>query len=80
MTESFADQLSYVKLMASERWSDLPRQSRERLRSVLADRERILNEVASVLMNLDEVAEIRFDEGVFRRCRDRLRKLVGEQS
>lgn len=34
------------------------------------------NEVASVLMLMDELATVWGDEGVFRRCRDRLRALV----
>lgn len=34
------------------------------------------NEVASVLMLMDGLAEVWGDEGVFRTCRDRLRKLV----
>lgn len=34
-------------------------------------------EVASVLQMLDELAELWGDEGKFRACRDRLRKLVG---
>lgn len=34
------------------------------------------NEVASVLQMLDELAELWGDEGKFRACRDRLRKLV----
>ena len=36
----------------------------------------IRNEVASVLMLMDELATVWGDEGVFRRCRDRLRALV----
>lgn len=36
----------------------------------------IRNEVASVLMMLDDLATVWGDEGVFRRCRDRLRALV----
>lgn len=35
-----------------------------------------MTEVASVLMLMDGLAEQWGDEGVFRRCRDRLRKLV----
>lgn len=38
--------------------------------------ERISGEVASVLQLLDGLAEVWGDEGVFRRCRDRLRTLV----
>ncbi|MFO0919674.1 MAG: hypothetical protein U0872_15355 [Planctomycetaceae bacterium] len=34
------------------------------------------NEIASVLMLMDGLAEQWGDEGVFRRCRDRLRNLV----
>lgn len=34
------------------------------------------NEVASVLMLMDGLAEQWGDEGVFRRCRDRLRKIT----
>jgi hypothetical protein len=36
----------------------------------------ITNEVTVVLMMLDELAELWGDEGKFRTCRDRLRKLV----
>lgn len=36
----------------------------------------IIREVASVLMLMDGLAEQSGDEGVFRRCRDRLRSLV----
>jgi len=35
-------------------------------------------EVAAVLGQLDDLAQVWGDEGVFRRCRDRLRKLVQE--
>ena len=35
-------------------------------------------EIASVLQMLDELAELWGDEGKFRACRDRLRKLVAE--
>ena len=35
-----------------------------------------LHEVASVLVMLDELAELWGDEGKFRACRDRLRKLI----
>lgn len=37
------------------------------------DRPSLADEVASVLSKLDELAEVWGDEGVFRRCRDRLR-------
>lgn len=36
----------------------------------------LTRDVASVLAKLDELAEIWGDEGVFRRCRDRLRMAV----
>lgn len=36
----------------------------------------VLGEVESVLGQLDDLAQVWGDEGVFRRCRDRLRKLV----
>ena len=39
----------------------------------------ITNEVAVVLMMLDELAELWGDEGKFRTCRDRLRKLLPVQ-
>lgn len=39
--------------------------------------EAMKNEVASVLMLMDELASVWGDEGVFRRCRDRLRALIG---
>ena len=35
-------------------------------------------EVKSVLAELDHLAEVWGDEGVFRRCRDRLRKVLGQ--
>lgn len=38
----------------------------------------IQNEISSVLQMLDELAELWGDEGKFRACRDRLRKLVTE--
>ena len=57
--------------------------SHERLRAELAGLEIVhndtANEVASVLMLMDGLAEQWGDEGVFRRCRDRLRKLVGDK-
>lgn len=36
----------------------------------------IVQEVASVLMLMDNLANVWGDEGVFRRCRDRLRQIV----
>lgn len=39
--------------------------------------EAIQNEVSSVLMLMDELASVWGDEGVYRRCRDRLRALIG---
>jgi hypothetical protein len=41
--------------------------------------EAMKNEVASVLMLMDELASVWGDEGVFRRCRDRLRALIGSR-
>jgi hypothetical protein len=38
--------------------------------------EQMRSEVRSVLEQLDHLAELWGDEGVFRTCRDRLRKLV----
>lgn len=43
-----------------------------------AEVETTRNEVASVLMLMDGLAEQWGDEGVFRRCRDRLRALVSQ--
>jgi hypothetical protein len=40
--------------------------------------EMIQDEIKSVLIQLDELAELWGDEGKFRRCRDRLRDLVKE--
>lgn len=40
------------------------------------EKDAIKNEVAVVLMMLDELAELWGDEGKFRTCRDRLRKLL----
>lgn len=55
--------------------------SHERLRAELYGAEIVLGdtkrEVASVLMMLDELADVWGDEGKFRACRDRLRKLTG---
>lgn len=55
--------------------------SHERLRKELEGAETIhaedRNEVASVLVMLDELAELWGDEGKFRACRDRLRKIAG---
>lgn len=57
--------------------------SHERLRAELTGLEIVhndtTNEVASVLMLMDELADLWGDEAVFRRCRDRLRKLVGDR-
>lgn len=54
--------------------------SHERLRAELDGSEIVrrddMAEVASVLVMLDELAELWGDEGKFRACRDRLRKLV----
>jgi hypothetical protein len=77
MPESFADHLDRVELLASEAWSDLPRLSRESVQAVLEDRERILNEVANVLMWLYSFEMSDDDDGgLLRTCRDRLRKLI----
>lgn len=55
--------------------------SHERLRAEL-EGEQIMHsqdrhEAACVLVMLDELAELWGDEGKFRACRDRLRKIVG---
>ena len=54
--------------------------SHERLRADLNGLEIVRDEdhreIASVLTMLDELAELWGDEGKFRACRDRLRKLV----
>jgi len=39
----------------------------------------VVSEVSAVLMELDHLAQVWGDEGVFRRCRDRLRDLIGEK-
>lgn len=58
-------------IMAGAPWIQAEREQR-------ADEiEAVRNEVASVLMLMDGLAEVWGDEGVFRTCRDRLRKLVG---
>lgn len=49
-------------------------------RHLAACRERLAafnDEVKTTLSQLDKLAEVWGDEGVFRRCRDRLRALVG---
>jgi hypothetical protein len=46
------------------------------MKSVAADAAESADEVRSVLEQLDHLAELWGDEGVFRRCRDRLRALV----
>lgn len=55
-------------------------ESHERLRTELQGAEILINdteqEIASVLLLMDGLAEQWGDEGVFRRCRDRLRKLA----
>ena len=80
MTESFEDQLSRINMMASGNLTwDLSPNDQAALRAVLDERERTTNEVASVLMLMDELADLWGDEAVFRRCRDRLRKLVGDR-
>lgn len=57
-------------------------ESHERLRAELQGAEAMLEsdraEVGAVLRMLDELAQMWGDEGVFRTCRDRLRKLVAE--
>jgi hypothetical protein len=57
-------------------------ESHERLRTELQGQtivlEKTQQEVASVLLLMDGLAEQWGDEGVFRRCRDRLRKLLPE--
>lgn len=45
---------------------------------LLKDRELMHQEVKAVLQIMDDHASVWGDEGVFRRCRDRLRKLVSE--
>jgi len=56
--------------------------SHERLRAELNGSEIVrrddMAEVASVLMMLDELAELWGDGGKFRACRDRLRKLISK--
>jgi hypothetical protein len=42
------------------------------------DTEDMLAELRSILGQLDQLAEIWGDEGVFRRCRDRLRSLCAK--
>ena len=44
-----------------------------------AGRDSILPEIKAVLIDLDHLAKVWGDEGVFRRCRDRLRELTGEK-
>jgi hypothetical protein len=41
----------------------------------MSDTEFMLAELRAILAQLDQLAEIWGDEGVFRRCRDRLRNL-----
>lgn len=56
------------------------RQCATALAEVLDAATGVRNEVASVLLLMDELASVWGDEGVFRRCRDRLRVLVTEES
>lgn len=57
-------------------------ESHERLRAELVGLQVLhddtLNEVRAVLALMDELAQQWGDEGVFRRCRDRLRAVIGE--
>lgn len=57
-------------------------ESHERLRAELEGSEIMrsddANEIASVLLLMDNLAQVWGDEGVFRRCRDRLRKLASK--
>lgn len=79
MSETFADQLARVKLMASgsPTWGLSPNDIAA-LQAVLADRERILGEVASVLFLLYSIdIDEEDDAGLLKSCRDRLRK-IGE--
>lgn len=55
--------------------AEVLRDENEKLRERLAG---VVDEVASVLALLDGLAEQWGDEAVFRRCRDRLRKVVND--
>lgn len=55
-------------------WADMCGEN-ERLE---AENERFRGEVGSVLMLMDQLAAVWGDEGVFRRCRDRLRALLAK--
>lgn len=60
--------------------SDMPddphEECRHQIELVQEQLDEMVNEVASVLMLMDELAAQWGDEGVFRRCRDRLRVFV----
>ena len=56
-------------------WEQAAKLQREN-EELLEDASRIAEEVKSVLAELDHLASVWGDEGVFRRCRDRLRKVV----
>jgi hypothetical protein len=67
--------LSFELTGASENESETGRPVQERLGEMQSRVEMLEIEVRSVLGELDHLAEVWGDEGVFRRCRDRLRNL-----
>ena len=70
--------LSFELTGASKEKSETGRPVQEQLGEMQSRVEMLEIEVRSVLGELDHLAEVWGDQGVFRRCRDRLRSLVEE--
>jgi hypothetical protein len=70
--------LSFELTGARQGESKTGRPVKERLDDMQSRVEMFEVEVRSVLGELDHLAEVWGDEGVFRRCRDRLRKVLDQ--
>jgi hypothetical protein len=70
--------LSFELTGASEEKSETGKLAQEQLSEMQSRVEMLDVEVRSVLGELDHLAEVWGDEGVFRRCRDRLRKVLDQ--
>ena len=70
--------LSFELTGATAEKSETGRPVQEQLREMQSRVEMFEVEVRSVLGELDHLAEVWGDEGVFRRCRDRLRKVLDQ--
>ncbi len=70
--------LSFELIGASKEKSETGRPVQEQLGDMQSRVEMFEVEVRSVLGELDHLAEVWGDEGVFRRCRDRLRNVLDQ--